>query len=110
MKPQTLSADTQKISDLVARDYHLGLLAQVTEYAHRASAAQEQLELETKKLEKEMTRAYQAESALLDAQKQLHVINSLRDQLAAIQQSKTWKIGRLVTFPIRLLRRILSFG
>ena len=101
MDSQTTNAETQKIAELVARDYHLGLLAQVTEYQSRTRIAEGLLEAE-------MTRAYNAERELLEARRDLVTLGALRQQLVDIQNSTTWKLGRLLMLPIRLLRRVIG--
>ena len=91
----------QKSAELVFKDYHLGLLAQITEYEHRARVAEGRLEAE-------MTRAYNAECALDEVKRQLATVHSLQRQLRDIQGSMTWKIGRIMMLPVRIIRRILS--
>lgn len=86
---------------LIMKDYHLGLLAQVTEMNHRVA------DLESRLLN-EMTRAYNAETSLADTKRQITRLNSLERQLKELHESTTWRVGRLIMLPIRILRRILD--
>lgn len=100
----------QRNAELVLRDYHLGLLAQVTEYAHRTKVAHERLEVEMTRAYNAETRAYNAERDLLQVHQQLIAINSLRQQILDLQSSTTWKIGRFIMLPVRILRRLFTNG
>lgn len=100
MNSRPASRPADSVVDLISRDYHLGLLAQVTEYAHRARTAEGRLEAE-------MTRAYRAEVALDEARKKLAHLAALQTRIDDIHNSTTWKIGRAVLLPVRILRRLL---
>lgn len=99
-EPTNLLPHQQK-AELVFKDYHLGLLAKITEYEHRVRVAEGRLEAE-------MTRAYTAEMQLDQANRQLRTVHALQRELVDLRSSTTWKIGRSMMFPVRLLRRLIG--
>jgi hypothetical protein len=94
-------APNQKNAELVFKDYHLGLLAQITEYQHRVRVAEGRLEAE-------MTRAYNAESELIALRSVKGNVVTLRKEIDDLKNSTTWKVGRFFMLPIRVLRRIIG--
>jgi len=99
-EPDTLQPG-QRNAALVFKDYHLGLLAQITEYEHRVRVAEDRLQAE-------MTRAYNAESELIALKQIKGNAVSLRKELDDLKSSTTWKVGRFFMLPVRLLRRVLG--
>ena len=61
-----------------------------------------------KSLVAEMTRAHEAETLVLKLQAEVANIQRLQNELDALRQSRAFKIGRAVTAPMRILRRIFS--
>ena len=94
-------APNQKNAELVFKDYHLGLLAQITEYEHRVRVAEGRLQAE-------MTRAYNAESELIALRNMKGNVVTLRKEIDDLKSSTTWKVGRFFMLPIRVLRRIIG--
>ncbi len=107
---------------LVLRDWNIGVLAELAEFKARDQiAAQDLLDatdalrtemtkgFETgKSLVAEMTRARVAETLVFKLQAEVANIQRLQNELDALRQSRAFKIGRAVTSPIRMLRRIFS--
>ena len=100
MTPTSDASRLDTKSHLVMTDYHIGLLAQVDEYRFRVQRAE-------RRLETEMTRAYQAEVALDEARLKLARLNSLQNQLDDMRRSLTWRLGKLLMTPVRVLRRLV---
>ena len=110
------------IANLVLRDWNIGVLAELAEFKARDQiAAQDLLDatdalrtemtkgFETgKSLVAEMTRAHEAETLVLKLQAEVANIQRLQNELDALRQSRAFKIGRAVTSPMRILRRIFS--
>ena len=107
---------------LVLRDWSIGVLAELAEFKARDQiAAQDLLDatdalrtemtkgFETgESLVAEMTRAHEAETLVLKLQAEVANIQRLQNELDALRRSRAFKIGRAVTAPIRILRRIFS--
>ena len=110
------------MQNLVDKDYLIGLLATVAEYKYRdeenenlRTESTDLLRAEMTKgyetgllLVSEMTRADAAETLVLKLQVQVANIQRLQNELDALRQSRAFKIGRTITAPIRVLRRIFS--
>ena len=56
----------------------------------------------------EMTKAHVAETLVLKLQTEVANIPRLQNELDALRQSRAFKIGRAITAPMRILRRIFS--
>ncbi len=114
---------------LVQRDWNIGVLAELAEFKAREHKIEDvRHELEdvrheltdllrdemTKGYEtglllvSEMTRADAAETLVLKLQAEVANIKRLQNELDALRQSRAFKIGRTITAPIRVLRRIFS--
>ena len=61
-----------------------------------------------KTLVAEMTRAQVAETLVLKLQAEVANIPRLQSELDALCQSRAFRIGRTITAPMRILRRIFS--
>lgn len=101
-----MDAASQK-DDLVRRDYALGLLAEVTEARFRLQRAERDHADLIQRLQTEMTRCFEAETRVAVLERELGSVSQLRKQVADMQSSMTWRIGRLVLTPVRVLRRIV---
>jgi hypothetical protein len=101
---------------LKARDELLGLAAQDAERKFQFSRLRKEvhsLNLEAKKnaelLEENMTKAYMAEKELFEAnQRFIQAVQNHAAELETIYSSRSWRTGRFMTAPIRLIRRILK--
>ena len=107
---------------LGTRDYTIGLLAELAEFKARDQIAARDLLDATdalraemtkgyetgKTLVAEMTKAYAAETLVLKLQAEVANIQCLQNELDALRQSRAFKIGRTITAPMRILRRIFS--
>jgi hypothetical protein len=84
--------------EIVLRDHSLGLQAQLAEAHFLLKRCQSEVVVLTNRLQAEMTRAHQAEIRA----------NDLATRIDHVYSSVTWKIGRVVMLPIRLVRRLLG--
>ena len=110
------------LATLGFRDYTIGLLAELAEFKARDQIAAEDRLIATdalraemtkgyetgKTLVAEMTKAYAAETLVLKLQAEVANIQRLQNELDALRQSRAFKIGRTITAPMRILRRIFS--
>jgi len=94
------------VTSLESKDYVLGLLAELGEFKGRTMNLETQFQESTDLLAAEMTRAYNAEVKIadLDVLQQRNV--RLRSELASVYASKPWKVGRAITAPFRLLKKM----
>ena len=110
------------IATLVARDWNIGILAELAEYKARDQIAARDLLDATDALRAEMTKGYEtgkilvaemtkahvAETLVLKLQAEVANIQRLQNELDALRQSRAFRIGRTITAPMRILRRIFS--
>ena len=110
------------IATLVARDWNIGVLAELAEFKARDQIAARDLLDATDALRAEMTKGYEtgkilvaemtkahvAETLVLKLQAEVANIQRLQNELDALRQSRAFRIGRTITAPIRILRRIFS--
>ena len=110
------------LAKLQFTDYTIGLSAELEELKSRdrdtdntSRAAADALREEMTKgyetgesLFAEMTRAHAAETLVLKLQAEVANIQRLQNELDALRQSPAFKIGRTITSPMRMLRRIFS--
>ena len=110
------------LATLTNRDYAIGLSAELAEFKARDQIAARDLLVATDALRTEMTKGYEtgeslvaemtrahvAETLVLKLQAEVANIQRLKNELDALRQSRAFKIGRTITAPIRLLRRIFS--
>ena len=92
------------------RKFRYSLLkADVEELRKDVRACHKKLKEQHDLLEENMTRAYLAERRLAELQP-IHdaAIASLECQLEELRQSRSFRIGRAVLSPVRLLRRIFG--
>ena len=113
----------QELQFLRSRDRHIGRFAEDGERAFRFSLLKtevEELRTDVRALHKElrekhdlleenMTRAYLAERRLAELQPNHDAaISSLEGQLDALRNSRSFRIGRAVLSPVRLVRRMFG--
>ena len=110
------------LATLTNRDYAIGLSAELAEFKARDQIAARDLLVATDALRTEMTKGYEtgeslvaemtrahvAETLVLKLQAEVATIQRLKNELDALRQSRAFKIGRTITAPMRLLRRIFS--
>ena len=110
------------IATLVARDWNIGVLAELAEFKARDQIAARDLLDATDALRAEMTKGYEtgeslvaemtrahiAETLVLKLQAEVANIPRLQSELDALRQSRAFRIGRTITAPMRILRRIFS--
>jgi hypothetical protein len=92
------------------RKFRYSLLkAEVEELQKDVRACHKKLKEQHDLLEENMTRAYLAERRVAELQPNHDAaIASLESQLEALRQSRSFRIGRAVLSPVRLLRRIFG--
>jgi uncharacterized protein YeeX (DUF496 family) len=92
------------------RKFRYSLLkAEVEELRKDVRACHKKLKEQHDLLEENMTRAYLAERRLAELQPNHDAaIASLESQLEALRQSRSFRIGRAILSPVRLLRRIFG--
>ena len=110
------------LATLTNRDYAIGLSAELAEFKARDQIAAKDRLIATDTLRTEMTKGYEtgeslvaemtrahiAETLVLKLQSEVANIQRLQNELDALRQSRAFKIGRTITAPMRLLRRIFS--
>ncbi len=94
------------LAEFENRDEYLGNLAELGETRARLTQMEETLGSTTLRLEAEMTRAYEAEKRLLEAERGSLELVAVREELRRVRASKTWRIGRFVMLPVRAIRRL----
>ena len=110
------------LATLTNRDYAIGLSAELAEFKARDQIAAKDRLIATDTLRAEMTKGYEtgktlvaemtraqvAETLVLKLQAEVANIQRLQNELDALRQSRAFKIGRTITAPMRILRRIFS--
>ena len=91
---------------LNARDHAAAQAALIGELRHQLKAARE-LEIHDKNHRDHIARL---EAALREASRGANQADALRREIATLKNSSTWKIGRLVLRPIRVIKRLLRRG
>lgn len=113
-----MEAIHQKLNDLRHEDRIRGLIAEIHVIILRQQLSEREISVLHRKiadltdaLRDQMTRTYEAEHLLIqksaDYEQQ---IQSIRKELAAALNSRSYRVGRRVTAPLRLIRRIVIFG
>ena len=88
---------------LNARDHAAGQAATIGELRHRLRFADE-WKVHDQNHREHITRL---EHALRDATRAANQADSLRQEIASLKNSSTWKAGRMVLRPVRVLKRLL---
>ena len=110
------------LATLTNRDYAIGLSAELAEFKARDQIAAKDRLIATDTLRAEMTKGYEtgktlvaemtraqvAETLVLKLQAEVANIQRLQNELNALRQSRAFRIGRTITAPMRILRRIFS--
>jgi DNA repair exonuclease SbcCD ATPase subunit len=106
LRDQSLGRDAEENE----RTFRYSLLkTEVEELRKDVRACHKKLREQHELLEENMTRAYLAERRVAELQPNHDAaIASLESQLEALRQSRSFRIGRAVLSPARLLRRIFG--
>ena len=91
---------------LNARDHAAAQAAIIGELRHQLRFARE-WEIHDKNHREHIARL---ETALREASKLANQADGLRQQIASMRSSSTWKAGRLVLRPLRVMKRMLRRG
>ena len=95
-----------ELEELKSRDRDIDNASRVATDALRAEMTKG---YETGKLlVAEITKSHAAETLVLKLQAEVANIQRLQNELDTLHQSRTFKIGRAITSPMRMLRRIFS--
>lgn len=99
---------------LNSRDYAIAQAAHIGELRHRLIKQAAMLEMRRTEFsihtENYLAHIARLETALTEATRAAAIADGLRRELSATRSSTTWKIGRLVMSPARLLKRLLRRG
>ena len=101
------SKRTEKISRLENRDYVIGILAELGEARSRLEILEERHSESMQRLVDEMTRAYNAESRIVELEPIAANVRQLRTELNSLRNSRSFRFGRAMTAPVRALRRVM---
>ncbi len=91
---------------LNARDHAAAQAAMIGELRHQLRFARE-WEIHDKNHREHIARL---ETALRETSKLANQADGLRQQIASMRSSSTWKVGRLVLRPLRVLKRMMRRG
>ncbi|MFM8713211.1 MAG: hypothetical protein ACKOE7_07605 [Actinomycetota bacterium] len=99
---------------LNSRDFAVGQAAQIGELRHKLikQAALLELRLHEFEIHSGNYREHIArlESALAESARVAAQVDVLRRELTATRSSTTWKLGRVLMFPVRVVKRLLRRG
>jgi len=96
------------LSRLEQKDYIIGKLAELGEARSRLEILEEQSNETLKRLEVEMTRAFNAETRLVELEPTVTEIRRLRDEVRMLRHSRSFRLGRHLTAPFRILRKLVK--
>lgn len=99
---------------LNSRDFAVGQAAQIGELRHKLikQAALLELRLHEFEIHSGNYREHIArlESALAESARAAAQVELLRRELTATRSSTTWRLGRVLMFPVRAVKRLLRHG
>jgi len=99
---------------LNSRDFAVGQAAQIGELRHKLikQAALLELRLHEFEIHSGNYREHIArlESALAESARATAQVDVLRRELTATRSSTTWRLGRVLMFPVRVVKRLLRRG
>ena len=99
---------------LNSRDFAVGQAAQIGELRHKLikQAALLELRLHEFEIHSGNYREHIArlESALTESARAAAQVDVLRRELTATRSSTTWRLGRVLMFPVRVVKRLLRRG
>ena len=91
---------------LNARDHAAAQAALIGELRHQLKSARD-LEIHDKNHRDHIARL---EAALREATRAANQVDALRREIASVKNSSTWKIGRMMMRPVRVVKRLLRRG
>lgn len=91
---------------LNARDHAAAQAALIGELRHQLKSARD-LEIHDKNHRNHIARL---EAALREATRAANQVDALRREIASVKNSSTWKIGRMIMRPVRVMKRLLRRG
>lgn len=99
---------------LNSRDHAIAQAAQIGELRHRLVKQAALLEQRRNEFlihtDNRVAHIARLEAALAEATKSASIAESLRRELVTARASTTWKVGRFVMFPVRVMKRLLRRG
>jgi len=99
---------------LNSRDFAVGQAAQIGELRHKLikQAALMELRFHESEIHSGNYREHIArlESALAESARVAAQVDVLRRELTATRSSTTWRLGRVLMFPVRVVKRLLRRG
>lgn len=113
-----MTVEELELEVLRLRDEVIGLRAEHGEFSFRSGLLRDSVDRLNKKLSEQtdllrenMTRAYNAESELLQL-RALHesTVASLRGEIDSLRSSRPYRLGRVISSPARLIRRMFRAG
>ena len=96
-----------ELTRLEQKDYIIGKLAELGEAKARLETLEVRHNETMERLVNEMTRAFNAESRIVEIEPIIGEVVRLRSEIAMLRQSRSFRFGRKLTAPVRVLRRAL---
>jgi len=96
------------LTRLEQKDYIIGKLAELGEAKARLETLEVRHNETMERLVNEMTRAFNAESRIVEIEPIIGEVVRLRSEIAMLRQSRSFRFGRKLTAPVRVLRRALK--
>ena len=97
-----------ELTRLEQKDYIIGKLAELGEAKARLETLEVRHNETMERLVNEMTRAFNAESRIVEIEPIIGEVVRLRSEIAMLRQSRSFRFGRKLTAPVRVLRRALK--
>ncbi len=107
---QALASTKQDLdlTRLEQKDYIIGKLAELGEAKARLEAFEVRDNETMERLVNEMTRAFNAESRIVEIEPIIGEVVRLRSEISLLRHSRSFRMGRKLTAPMRVLRRALK--
>ena len=108
---ETVMSSTKRdleLTRLEQKDYIIGKLAELGEAKARLETLEVRNNETMERLVNEMTRAFNAESRLVEVEPAVIEIRRLRDEVRMLRHSRSFRLGRLLTAPFRVLRKLVK--